>query len=382
MNERKELITWERLLELIETGASHPDDTNWAIYRYLQQNYMTMGSVMARTLLTAYMRLHAARPLLVNSCMLGMAVKISEKYADFALPKFLDAWGYDACLRAEDRRPQVGKDGRRHLSLQQRVERAMQSYRLRHPESRPAASDDIISMYAVTIFEKVLYGKKRRFVKLVAADGTSLIADSHLFSCRPYDTCGRLYDVLIRQSAEGNKRAAEIVASAKALKDVFPTKTGYVEGIDESHGHIHIYDELSRHFVANKMSVRMGPVPSDAIKAGCFVEFCPIIATADPFKSAAIIGTVEHREGLQKFGLYDAVITYVNTKDAYIHYDITSETKPTPEGAIARSGFASIERMEEETMRGMKVGDRVRLLLYLKRGRDGVKRNHVEEVIV
>ena len=55
MPDTTQSVTWEELLDSIATGAAHPDDTNWKIYRYLQNNYKTMGSVMARTLLAAYM---------------------------------------------------------------------------------------------------------------------------------------------------------------------------------------------------------------------------------------------------------------------------------------------------------------------------------------
>ena len=92
-------VTWDELLESIATGAAHPDDTNWKIFRYLQNNYKTMGAVTARTLLAAYMKLHVKRMSLIDSCMLGMAVNISETYSDFKLPKFLEAWGYDQFLR-------------------------------------------------------------------------------------------------------------------------------------------------------------------------------------------------------------------------------------------------------------------------------------------
>lgn len=46
-------VTWDELLDSIATGAAHPDDTNWKIFRYLQNNYKTMGAVTARTLLAA-----------------------------------------------------------------------------------------------------------------------------------------------------------------------------------------------------------------------------------------------------------------------------------------------------------------------------------------
>ena len=126
-DETNPTITWEQLMESVNSGAQHPEDTQWTVFRYLKKNYKTIGSVEARTLLVIYTKLRSQRPSLINSCMLGLALKISEVYSDFRLPQFLQVWGYDACLREEDRQPQTGKDGRRYLSLQERVERARAS---------------------------------------------------------------------------------------------------------------------------------------------------------------------------------------------------------------------------------------------------------------
>lgn len=370
--------TWEQLLGTIATGASHPEETNWAIYRYLQQNYRTMGSVMARTLLAAYMKLHVRKPSLVNSCMLGMAVKLSEQYADFRLPRFLEAWGYDGCLRTEDRQRQTGKDGRQYLALQERVDRALQSYKLHHPEEGREGCADIASMYAAALFEKEQNGRRRRFVRLVAPDGTAFVADSHQFPCRPYETLGRMFDVLTRVSKQGSERAAEIVVSANRVEDVFSKTVGFVDGIDEGHGHIHVYDSQSRHFVADKAAL---PVAlRGSVAKGCFVWFCPIIVQGDRFKSAAIIGVVDKYKGREAFGVYTARVTYVNQKDCYLHYSIESAIPETSEGVIAKEGFASTADMPETVRRQITAGQHVRLTLFLKRGKDGVKRNHVAEV--
>lgn len=369
--------TWEQLLDIIATGASHPEETNWAIYRYLQQNHRTMGSVMARTLLAAYMKLHTRKRSLINSCMLGMAVKISELYADFRLPRFLEAWGYDACLRAEDRQRQTGKDGRQYPALQERVDRALQSYKLHHPEEEREECADIVSMYAVAVFEKGQNGR-RRFVKLVAPDGTAFVADSHQFPCRPYEILGHVFDVLTRMSKQGRERAAEIVASARGVEDVFSKEMGFVDGIDEGHGHIHVYDSQSRHFVADKAAL---PVAlRSSVAKGCFVWFCPIIAQGDRFKSAAIVGVVDKYKGREAFGVYTARVTYVNQKDSYLHYSIESAISETTEGVIAKEGFASTADMPEAVRRQITARQHVYLTLFLKRGKDGVKRNHVAEV--
>ena len=49
----QQVLSWDELLESINNGASHPDETQWAIYRYLKENYKNEGSVMSRTLLAA-----------------------------------------------------------------------------------------------------------------------------------------------------------------------------------------------------------------------------------------------------------------------------------------------------------------------------------------
>ena len=368
-------VTWDELLDSIATGAAHPDDTNWKIYRYLQNNYKTIGSVTARTLLAAYMKLHVKRMSLVDSCMLGMAVKISETYGDFKLSKFLEAWGYDSCLRAQDLQRQTGKDGRQYLSLKERVERALQSYRLHHPEECNGECEGIVSMYAAKVFEKEINGRKLRYVKLVATNGSELIADSHQFPCRPWEISGRIFNVLTRVSKQGNERVSEIVASAKRVDEAFSAEVGFVEFIDESHGHIHVYDSQSRHFVADKSAHT-----ALKISVGNYVRFCPIIANGDHFKSAAIVSVMDKNEGRKAFGIYEAKVEYANVKDRYIRYSLESAIRYTPEGNIIKAGFASTANLPEDVRNGMVQGSHVRLILFLKRGKDGMKHNYVADI--
>lgn len=118
-DETNPTITWEQLMESVNSGAQHPEDTQWTVFRYLKQNYKTIGSVEARTLLVIYTKLRSQRPSLINSCMLGLALKISEVYSDFRLPQFLQVWGYDACLRRRTdsrKRARTGADTFRYRS--------------------------------------------------------------------------------------------------------------------------------------------------------------------------------------------------------------------------------------------------------------------------
>ena len=353
------------------------DDTNWQIFRELQQGYKTMGSVKARTLLATYMKQHDAHhPSLIASCMLSMAVRVSETYADFKFPKFLEAWGYDHCLRPQDLQRETGKDGRQYLSLKERVDRTLQSYLLHHPDENKGGCDAIASMYAVKIFEKEVNGRRSRYVKLVGGNGSSFIADTHQFPCQPWEICGRMFDVLTRTSKQGNERAADIVMSHKRVEEIFPTETGYVEYIDEKHGHIHVYDAQSRHFVAEKKSVN----PGIKIETGCFVSFCPIIIAGDRFKSAAVTSVMDRLQGLKTFGTYKAKVEYVNTQEAYFRYTIETDIPPTPEGVITPSGFASMASLPEDAKNHITTGAHVHLLLFLKRGKDGEKHNFVAQV--
>ena len=386
---KNKIVTWDELLESISTGAAHAEETNWKIFRYLQQNYKTMGSVMARTLLAAYMKLHIKRMSLVDSCMLGMAVKISETYSDFRFPKFLDAWGYDSCLRAQDLRRETGKDGRQYLSLKERVERALQAYWLHHPDEHKGDIDGVVSMYAVKVFEKEANGKKHCYAKLVAANGTEFIADSHQFPCRPWEICGRMFDALTKVSAKGNERAADIVESCKRVDEVFSVEVGYVDFVDESHGHIHVYDSQSRHFVAERENINIPTGAADKFKnpnsrllipQGSFVRFCPIIVNGDHFKSAAIVGLMDKYEGRKAFGIYEAKVDYANAQDKYIRYSIESSIRYTPEGEIVKGGFASTAALPDDVRNGIVAGSHVRMIFFLKRGKDGMKHNYVAEV--
>lgn len=373
MNDRQDTNAWDELLASLDSATQHPMDTAWDIYHYLKDNYKEAGSQQVRTLLATYMKIHVTKPSVIHSRMLGLAVKISEMYDDFRFPQFLQMWGYANNLRTEDCQRQPGKGGRMYLSLKERVERRLKSYALHHQDVCALEVDGIKTMYAVKVSEHSVNGRRQYFVRLVASDGMTLSADSHLFPCKPWEIQGKLFDVLIRTSRQGKDRVEEVVLSQKMVGDIFHIVVGYVENVDESHGHYHIYDQLSRHFVAEK--------PVQELKGGDFVEFAPIIPAEDKFKSAAVQRVLSHDEGLKAFGTYSAVVTYVNPTEGYLRYRITSQIAETPEGIVATKGFAPLAIVADEKRRStMAVGDNIRLLLFLKRGKDGMKRNHVEEI--
>lgn len=373
-------VAWQQVVDAVASGAQHPEETKWTIYRYLKQNYPTLGSKETRMLLAAYIKLYDGQPSLVHSCMLALALKVSETYDDFRLPQYLQACGYDAYLRADDRQPQTGSDGRRYLSLHERVERALAAYLLHYPQEERTGCTAIVSMYAVKVFEKEQNGRRRRFVKLVAPSGASMVVDSHQFPGKPWEIVGRLFDVLVRVSKQGNERAAEIVASDKKVDDVFASEVGYVGGIDEGHGHVHVYDAQSRHLVAGKETVFV-----QGVAKGCYVRFCPIIAQGDPFKSAAIVGVLPVQAGRKAFGAREATVQYVNRAEHYMKYTlcqtaaVQSAQGATAADGLSAEGYASFDVLPAAMAETLAAGQHVHLVVFLKRGKDGVKRNYVAD---
>ena len=145
---------------------------------------------------------------------------------------------------------------------------------------------------------------------------------------------------------------------------------GYVDYFDEKHMYYHIYDSMSRHFVAIDPHI----VP----EVGGFVEFTPIIPEDGKFKTAVVhrvFGNEDHLAAMEVFGTYDATVTDVDEESGYFEYRITSEICPTTEGVITERGRAFLGVMR------LKKGQNVKLLLFLKREKDGVKRNYVAKTL-
>ena len=144
----------------------------------------------------------------------------------------------------------------------------------------------------------------------------------------------------------------------------------YVDYFDEKHLYYHIYDSMSRHFVAIDPHI----VP----EVGGFVEFTPIIPEDGKFKTAVVhrvFGNEDHLAAAEAFGTYDATVTQVDEEKGFFSYRVTSEIRQTPEGTITEEGtaFMGLTHYAE--------GQRVRLLLFLKREKDGIKRNYVARTL-
>lgn len=350
--------TWEELEAALYGASAHPEDACWTAYRYLAANYAGMGSREARTLLATIMKLPHTRPSALHSCILSVAVKMSRTYPDFRFAAFFELWGgFDAC-RVEDRQMAV-VGGKRIPPLAQRVQKALELGQLR---SRQPAQE-VVPMVAVKVWEKETDGHKHRWVKLVGADGRELSAGLGVFAdCRQADIRGRLFDVLV-----AGDRALRAVPSAKGIEEVIEPVVGYVECFDAGHSFHHIYDSLSRHFVA--------AAPEGAAEAGGFVAFCPVVPQRDRFKSAVITSRLSLADGLRLFGTYEATVLGIDADGERFAYTIDEPLRPTPEGEIYSGGTAPLSVLRGAAT--VKEGQRLRLLLFLKRCKDKVKRNHV-----
>lgn len=362
-------ITWDGLIESLNNSLSHPIETTWDIYYYLRRNYQADGSVISRTLMLAYLMIRLERPSLINSCMLGLALKISRKYADFNLPVFLDYWDYSVMLRPEDTVVRPSPDGKPVLTLKDRTERALQSYRLRHPHAK-GRRDDIRHMLAVKVYAREDDGVAGQMVKLVDGQGMEIIADGRMFVAQNGEIQGRMFDVLVRSGRNGVERAVDVVGSRLKPEEVFATTVGYVGWVDPRHVHVHVFDSLSRHFVADHPDI----MPCE----GDFVKFCPVIANDDRFKSAAIVSIADKLQGRMEFGTCKAVVVGINSAMRYVSYRLQTLPPDTSEGQYEMEGTAGLSKVvNPESIGKLVVGGILSLTLYLRRGRDRVKHNCV-----
>lgn len=153
---------------------------------------------------------------------------------------------------------------------------------------------------------------------------------------------------------------------------------GYVHSYDAGNDYYHIYDNLSRHFVAIS--------PQQRPQIGDFVWFSPIIPRGSKFKSAIVIRPEDPRAGQETFGLTEAEVTQINRKEGYIGYRLLGFPPATAEGEYSKDGYASLRLVVDvhgkPVSGSLRKGERVRMLLYLTRGKDALKHNHIEKILV
>ena len=388
-------------------AESRPSDRNivenyaWTICKVLNSNYEKIGALQCRQLLAEYMKLDIERPSKLHSAMLNAAAKIALAFVDFHFIPFLGLWDINN-LRDEDFAQQKDTSGKAFPSLAERVAKAyIISSLMRQDEVLPPQMAEkmnaIVSaqgyhrplpMVVTRITEALSNGRKIRFASLVSADGTEAMCELHNLKPNPavptisrsahYVNVGNLYDVVLKDKKSGDGTNVHIgLLASKSIADVFPTLTGYVEHIDAEHKHIHIYDSLSRHLVASGQRL--------TVQVGNFVRIVPVVPAKNKFKSAIILKVLPQNEGRETFGLREIKITFVNMEKGFVAWDLTDSSQPIIEAGTTEpsytSGYIPTDFFLEHRMSIPKVGDSLRAVMFLKRGKDAMKRPHVVLIV-
>lgn len=390
------------VMQEMVNGVSRVDDVmrenyGWTLARMLKENYVEYGSPKSRKMLAEYLALKVKCPSSLHSFILLVATKMMEVFADFRFVPFLRLWGMEN-IRPEDREARNDAMGHRFPSLLECVAKAYALSLLYHPQDELSIEQEmlltpileakgykpVMQMVATKVFLADVKGRKMRFVKLVAPDGTEGSCEIHTLvnhqRLRFDDIPGMLFDVLTvvpkreaqNDVAESPLRIVAAMVSGKRMEEVFPKNVGYVERIDTLHNHIHIYDRFSRHMVAESSRLRA--------KQGQFVEFFPIVPKVDKFKSAVINRILPDYDGPEAFGLREVRVSYSNSEKGYCAWEMNAGNDDlTVRGGelMAEKGFISLQTIQAMGASMPQPGDRLKLVVFMKRGKDGVKRPHV-----
>lgn len=432
--------------EAAPTEPALVNEYAWLIVKTLNHETERLGSVMCRQLLADYLHLSTERPSRLHSAVLSAALRVHAAYPDFRFAAFLRLWN-TANLLPEDMLPHT-KDGKVYRALAERVARSyIRSLLLfpddRLPDEQLAVMRHIIEnagmlapqkMVVVSVSVSEVRGRRMRFVQLVSPTGVEVSCESHALHASPfaasaaggvppkhYVNVGQLYDVMLTKTKNapvpGTRyrpyNVVEGYLSATPLAEVFPIVTGYVAGCDHTRNTLHIYDGLSRHFVAS-----MGRFSRE--KVGDFVRFVPIVPLENAFKSAIIVdaksslSTEVASVGIDAFGVSDDAlqsalaatfppkqirIVNINHQKGYLSWELLNPAEAIVEslspyqlkrGEVSPSfirGFISFADSSSDSCSSSvpsipyQVGEVHNAIIFLHRGKDGQKRPFVAKVL-
>lgn len=391
----------------------------WTIVKVLLQHTAEIGSVNARQLLADCIKLPIEHPSMLYSTLLAAAVKVANTYPEFRFATFISMWDLHS-FRPEDNQRQASQDGKSFPSLVERSAKTLGHSLILHPEASPLEQDleSLLQSQGLTVRTMVVSrikealgkdGRKYFFVTLTSAEGLEVETIAHNLQPSPlrplpegkrhYVNIGQLYDCLVRTKKDASSRGdspEQVEGSSSSLvsaylsqqkpSDSFPTAIGYIEAIDSVHGHMHIYDYDSRHFVA--------PVQRfSRERVGDFVRFIPVIPQTSKFKTAIIIATVPATSPEVCNILRDIRITNVNKERGYATWELVDKQHPVTEmlsplqlshGETSPSftfGYLNLTNVSDFSSSGdIAEGQTLRALIYLRRGKDRQKRPHVAKV--
>lgn len=370
----------------------------WTACKAISKHADTLGGTLCRQLLADIMRLPLARRSSLYSSVLWAATKVAQTYADFHFVPFLNMWNPTENLRDEDYQAGRSDDGKSFPSLSERMTRCCLIAQAVRPEEKPNFNFEIrygfhplTEMIVTKVTQSEVKGRKMFFASLVSADGTEVMTEAHTLRPNPttpsdkrhYVNVGQLYNAVLRDKTDGTGiRLIDGVLSSKPIEEAFRVVTGYVESIDATHDHIHIYDGLSRHFVNSGQRF---------VKAqkGDFVRFVPIVPLTSKFKSAIIVNSnMPATDLFDSFPPREIRITSINEEKQYLSWELVDATKPITEQLSAlqlsqgetspsfTKGFMNLDTARS-MIPSIATGQTLRAIIYLRRGKDGQKRPFV-----
>lgn len=416
------------------------NDYGWTVAKALLQHTAEIDDITCRQLLADCIKLPIERPSKLHSALLSAAVKVSCVHPQFHFAAYLKLWGIEN-LRPEDHErqqatvPAGSPVGKSFPSLAEKTAHALAHSLLLHPEDRPKAPvpagsqagiSSVLTAHGLSIYPMLVTrikeaqgkdGRKYIFVTLTSPEGIEIETVSHTLQPSPlhplpegkrhYVNIGQLYDCLLRTKASvpdgfpSGPKAPVLSDSSLALReaylsqqkphDVFPQELGYIESIDLQHAHMHIYDGHSRHFVA--------PVQRfSKERAGDFVRFIPIIPQTSKFKTAIITGHVPVPASSPSGLIRQIRISSINPQKGFAKWCLVDDTHPIQEllspyqlsnGEIQSSyaeGYLPLHLLgDPEQFTYDKLSNYYdhpySAVIYLKRGKDKIKRPQIAKII-
>lgn len=464
--------TRQLFAEAAPTDSKTIADYAWTLVKALLRHAPEMGSKTSRQILAECLKLPLPRPSKLYSALLTAAIKVADNYPEFRFATFLRMWNLEHLLPEDQVRPPA-RDGKRYQSLAERAAKRLAHSLLLYPEDltpsaphpteHPSGASNFgafLSTHNYSLMPMIVTrfieragkdGRKYRFVTLTSPDGFQVETIAHNLKVSPlhplpegkrhYINVRQSYNVLLRYketarepyphaTAKPEWTVVQAVLSTQPATTRFAATLGYIEAVDQAHHHLHVYDALSRHFVA--------PIQRfSRERAGDFVRFIPIVPQASAFKTAIILGTVAESDVLsqqpktpndaatvpsasaqtfpspskegekrpQAPSLIRTIkISSVNAERGYAAWELLDKSQPITErlsplqvskgenspsftgGYISlspqRSLGASAPSNAVPTVQPseLRVGQVLRALIFLKRGKDRQKRPYVAKI--
>lgn len=389
-------------------NANPKEKRGWEIVKELNNITDDAAGVSAdaalnsRRLLAEYLKLETHRPSRLHSAILSCAVKMTTRFPSFHFVLFADMWGMEN-LRPEDSESRTGDDGKRFPSLVERMVKAYAYSLLFYPGEHLSAEEEqlmkpvlqkkgyrvgedekgfltlAVPAVATRVFTSEVRNRKMTFVHLLTSKGEEMSCEVHTLTqyqrMRYDDIPGRLFNVLLRTSDNGNLRIEAACPNGQNIESCFSTSVGYIDHVDQQHRHIHVFDNESRHLVAQYAN-------TTNLHEGQYVRFIPIIPKESNFKSALITSVLDN--GAESFGYRRVVVTYADEAKGYCAWQLL----PDADGQILPIVETGAKQVQEPATTGYihkqwcqasglplpQKGQELLVITFLKRGKDGKKR--------